>query len=184
MDELFGLPAHPLVVHAPVVLLPLAAIGAVATMVRPAWYARYRWLVLAVTAVGAVAAVIAAGTGEELEERMEEGASSAARRTIEEHAEAGEAARLFAVLFLFAVLAYVVVPWFVARRERAVAGDAGDAADVAARPAWLRPVLMVAVAATAVGSLVTIVDAGHSGADSVWGDLPAGEIDSDHDDGE
>ena len=183
MDELFGLPAHPLVVHAPVVLLPLAAIGAVATMVRPVWYDRYRWLVLAVTAIGAVAAVVAASTGEELEERVEEGASSVARRAIHEHAEAGEAARLFAVLFLIAVIAYVVVPWFLARRAGAAAVDgAGDA--VAVRPGWLRPVLMVAVAATAVGSLVTIVNAGHTGADSVWGDLPAGETDGHDDDGD
>lgn len=114
---------------------------------------------------------------------MEEGASSAARRAIHEHAEAGEAARLFAVLFLLAVIAYVIVPWFLARRAgAAVADGTGDEA-VAVRPTWLRPVLMVAVAATAVGSLVTIVNAGHSGAESVWGDLPAGEVDG-HDDGD
>jgi hypothetical protein len=187
MDELFGLPTHPLVVHAPVVLLPVAVIGVVATMIRPTWYARYRWLVLAVTAVGAVAAIVAAGTGEELEERVEEGASGAARRAIEEHAEAGEAARLFAVLFLVAVVAYVVVPWFLARRERGAAAvaDAGDTTHGATlRVSWLRPVLMVAVAATAVGSLVTIVNAGHSGADSVWGDLPAGEVDDGDGDGD
>lgn len=181
MDELFGLPAHPLVVHAPVVLLPLAVIGVVAMMIRPTWYDRFRWPVLAITVVGAIGAVIAAGTGEELEERVEDGASRAARQAIEEHAEAGEAARLFAVLFLLAVLAYVLVPWFLARRSRGE--TAGDGA-AAPRFTWMRPVLMVAVAITAVGSLVTIVNAGHSGADSVWGDLPAGEVEDHDDDGD
>jgi hypothetical protein len=138
--------------------------------------------------VGTLGAVLAAGTGEDLEERVEEGASGAARRAIGEHAEAGEAARLFAVLLLIAVAAYVIVPWFLARRAGAAAtsgntGGTRDAAAVAVRPAWLRAVLMVAVAATAVGSLVTIVDAGHSGADSVWGELPVGESDG-HDDGD
>ena len=35
IEELFGLPAHPLVVHAVVVLLPLAAITAIACAVMP-----------------------------------------------------------------------------------------------------------------------------------------------------
>lgn len=185
MDELFGLPAHPLVVHAPVVLLPLAVVGVVFMMVRPSWYHRFRWPVLLITAVGTFGAVIAASSGEELEERVEEGATAAARQAIEEHAEAGEAARLLAILFLVAVVAYVVVPWFLERRARRAATVDAGTADVAApgrsSPRWLTPALMVFVAVTAVGSLLTIIDAGHSGADSVWGDLPAGEVEDDDD---
>ena len=43
MDNITGLPAHPLLVHIPVVLLPLAAIGVVFLIVRRTWYVRYRW---------------------------------------------------------------------------------------------------------------------------------------------
>lgn len=180
MDELFGLPAHPLVVHAPVVLLPLAVVGVVFMMIRPTWYLRFRWPVLAITAVGTVGAIFAASSGEELEEQVEEGASRTARRAIEEHAEAGEIARTLAIVFFVAVLAYVVVPWFLDRRARSAAGSAEPVtAAAASMPRWLRPVLMVFVAVTAVGSLITIVNAGHSGADSVWGDLPAGEVEDD-----
>lgn len=182
MDELFGLPAHPLVVHAPVVLLPLAVVGVAAMMVRPAWYLRLRWPVLGITIVGAIGAVLAAGTGEELEELVEDSATREARRAISEHAEAGEAARLFAILFLLAVLAYVLVPWFLERRARSAAASDAPAGEAAPRwggPGWLRAVLMLAVAITAVGSLVTIIDAGHSGADSVWGDVTTGVDDGD-----
>ena len=35
IDDLFGIPAHPLVVHAAVVLLPLAAIGTVIVAAIP-----------------------------------------------------------------------------------------------------------------------------------------------------
>jgi hypothetical protein len=174
MDELFGLPAHPLVVHAPVVLLPLAVIGVAAMMIRPSWYARYRWPVLVLTAVGTIGAIFAASSGEELEELVEDGATRDARRLVEGHAEAGEMARTLAIAFFVAVLAFVVVPWFLERRTRAAAAGA--------TPRWLKPVLMVLVAVTAVGSLITIIDAGHSGADSVWGDLPAAEVDDDDDD--
>ena len=36
-----GLPAHPLIVHVPVVLIPLSIIGALACVSRPAWFGRY-----------------------------------------------------------------------------------------------------------------------------------------------
>lgn len=182
MDELLGLPAHPLVVHAPVVLLPLAVLGVAAMMVRPVWHARVRWPVLMITAAGTLGAIVAAGTGEGLEERVEDGASRDARRLIRDHADAGETARTLAIVFFVAVLAYVVVPWFLERRARRAAGSTEAADATASAPSWLRPVLMVFVAATAVGSLITIVDAGHSGADSVWGDPPAGQVDDGDDD--
>ncbi len=70
MVALIGLPTHPLVVHAPVVLLPLAAVGVALMLIRYEWYVRYRWATLTVGIAGAIGAVLAAGTGEELEERV------------------------------------------------------------------------------------------------------------------
>ena len=70
MKTIFGLPAHPLLVHIPVVLLPLAAVGAVMMAVRPAWNARYRWAVLVLGAVGAVGVVLAADAGQSLQEQI------------------------------------------------------------------------------------------------------------------
>ena len=40
-DTIDGLPVHALVVHAVVVLLPLALLGTIAIAVRPAWRARF-----------------------------------------------------------------------------------------------------------------------------------------------
>ena len=40
-DLINGLPVHPLVVHAVVVLLPLATLGLIAIAVRPAWRRTY-----------------------------------------------------------------------------------------------------------------------------------------------
>ena len=42
-DKLFDLPAHPLLIHAPIVLLPIAAIATVVLVVKPAWRARAGW---------------------------------------------------------------------------------------------------------------------------------------------
>jgi uncharacterized membrane protein len=186
MDELFGLPAHPLVVHAPVVLLPLAVIGAIAMMLRPSWYLHFRWPVLAIAAFGTVGAIFAASSGEEFEELVEDSKSGAAREAIEEHAEAGDMARNLAIVFLVAVVAFVLLPWFLERRARAAASAPTAAANAtsSAGPAWLKPVLMVFVALAAVGSLVTIIDAGHSGADSVWNDVGSSVDGGGDDDGD
>lgn len=176
MDTLFGIPAHPLVVHAPVVLLPLAFVGVVLMMVRATWFEHFKWPVFGITLIGAIGAIFATGSGEALEEQIEETEGREALRSIHGHAEAGEGARTFAILFLIALALWIFVPIFLARR-RAAAAAAGSTPEAEAAtsapasyggPRWLRPVLMVFVALTAIASMVTIIDAGHSGAESVW----------------
>jgi uncharacterized membrane protein len=56
INELFGLPAHPLLVHAAVVLLPLAALATIVVAVVPKTRRHYApvALVLAIAALGAV----------------------------------------------------------------------------------------------------------------------------------
>src|SRR5689334_10742605 len=84
LEELFGLPAHPIVVHAAVVLLPLAALGTLVCAAVPRWRRAYApiALVLALVALGAV--WLAQGSGEALEERVEE------TQLVEAHTEQGE----------------------------------------------------------------------------------------------
>lgn len=174
MDELLGLPAHPLIVHIPVAMLPLAALGVVVMLVRRAWYERYKWGVLVIGAIGTVGAIVATSTGEELEHRIGEVEGREAIRGIHEHAESGELARTLAIVFFVALAAYVLVPWFLDRRNGSTpAGlDAGAAAAAPkTQPSWLRPVLMAFVALAAVASMVSIIDAGHSGASKAWEDL-------------
>jgi len=63
--ELNGVPLHPLVVHAVVVLAPLAALTGLVYVVVPKWRWLLRWplVVLAVAAAGA--SVLAAREGSE-----------------------------------------------------------------------------------------------------------------------
>ena len=62
MDSISGLPAHPLLVHLPVVAIPLAAIGAVLLALRPGWRRAYGPVVVGLAALGAVGGVLAALT--------------------------------------------------------------------------------------------------------------------------
>ncbi len=69
-DLINGIPLHPLVVHAIVVLLPLATLGTIAIAVRPRWRTTYGPLVVAAALVATVLCPVATSSGEELERRV------------------------------------------------------------------------------------------------------------------
>jgi hypothetical protein len=166
MDTIGGAPAHPLLVHVPVVLLPLAALGVIVMLIKPAWHRRYRWAVLTIGAVGAIGAIWSASAGEDLEGRLRRAGE---RNTWEDHAEAGETARNVAILFAILLAAYVLIPWYLERRDRARQAKVdAPVASPSAVPRWAMIGLSVLVLAGAVGSVATVIDAGHSGAKSVW----------------
>jgi uncharacterized membrane protein len=184
MDTISGIPAHPLFVHIPAVLLPLAAIGAVILVIKASWNERYKWAVLVITGLGALGAILAAGAGESLEEAL----PANERASIHEHAEMGDTAKALALLFFLGVLAWVIVPWFLNRKAAAQTNAAQTnavGADVPATrtggPSWLKPVLAVIMLGTAAASVVTVIDAGHSGAKHVWQEEGSGGGDDDGD---
>lgn len=169
MDTISGIPSHPLFVHIPAVLLPLAALGVIVMLIRPAWHRRYRWAVLTVGVLGAIGAVMAANAGESLEHTLR---AAGEQNTWQDHAEAGELARTVALVFVSLLAAYVLIPWFLERRASTTAPAAGieggEQASSTAAPKWLMPLLSVLVLVGAAGSVWTVIEAGHSGAKSVW----------------
>ena len=66
MLTLGGVPAHPLVVHAVVVLLPLAAVGTLLVVARPLWRQQLGVWVLLLALAGVAAVPVATQTGEQL----------------------------------------------------------------------------------------------------------------------
>ena len=164
MKSFFGIPAHPLLVHIPAVLLPLAAVGVVVMLIRPAWHQRYRWAVLAIGFVGAVGAILAAGAGESLEHQIVAKEGRAAAAQWEDHVAAGETARLVAILFFVVLAAFVLVPWFLERRNAQTSSDAS-------LPRWASMVMAVLVLAGSAGTVTTVILAGHTGAKAAWCDI-------------
>ncbi len=166
MDTISGIPAHPLFVHIPAVLLPLAAILALIMLIKQAWFDRYKWVLLATAGLGALGAILAASSGESLEESIEK--AEGAQRAIREHAEAGETARLFGIVFFVVVAAWIFVPMFLARRRGGSGSTIDGATGTPAQPKWMRPVIAGLVVLSAGAATITVIDAGHSGATSVW----------------
>ena len=83
-DVIAGLPVHPLVVHAVVVLLPIMAVVTVLVAARTPWRGALRWVVVA-DALVLVSAVVADQSGEALQGRL----SQAGEKVAEDHGELG-----------------------------------------------------------------------------------------------
>ena len=92
--ELNGVPLHPLVVHAVVVLGPLAALTGLAYAFVPRWRWLLRWPLVVLAVVTAGAAVLAASAGEALLEARPE-----LEPLVEEHEESGELLRTVALVY-------------------------------------------------------------------------------------
>ena len=151
-DLVNGLPVHPLVVHAVVVLLPLSIIGTLAIAVRPSWRVRYGKLVVATSLVATILVPVASSSGESLEARVGNPG---------EHAELGDQLIWFALPVL--VLGAVLV-WMSHRQHRA---DGRTDADGGRRAITVVAALAV-VAGLAAG--VQVYRVGDSGARAAWGD--------------
>jgi hypothetical protein len=158
ISKLFGLPAHPLFVHLPVVLIPLAAVGAVMIAVRPAWRARLGALIVAAAGVGLAGIQLAIGSGEELEDLVKE------TEAVERHEDLAGITRLSVLFFFLAVTAFVVYD----RRLRSRAVPAGP--DTIAAPQRSRALIGLAVLTVAASVLATtaVVQSGHTGAQATW----------------
>ena len=142
-DTIAGLPLHPLVVHAVVVLLPLMALVTIAVALRPAWRSVAPWVVVADAAV-LVCAFVAKETGEQFQGRLSRLRGGAA--VAKEHADQGALLPYFALALLVAG----VVVWFARRRSGLTA---------------VSVVLAVVTGLAAIGWTVVV---GHSGAVDVW----------------
>lgn len=151
-SDIGGIPLHPLVVHAVVVLLPLAAVGVLLIAVVPAWRKNYATLVLVITAIATAAVPVATSTGEDLQETVSE------NPLVHKHAQLGDTALWFAL----PLLACAVALWWVARKERA---------DQAVSRGFVTVVAVVSVV-VALATTVQVVRIGHSGAKSVWQGTP------------
>ena len=146
LDLVLGLPVHPLVVHAVVVLLPLGALMVIALFVGKRWRAPMAWPTLAVLAVATVSTFLAAGSGEALEERVGDPGA---------HADWGERLQITS-----AVLLVVAGIWLVmAARKR--------------ESTLITTILGAAAVVVSVVALDVTAVTGHSGAEAAWKDAVA-----------
>ena len=158
MLKLFGLPAHPLLVHAPVVVLPLTVFAAILLGFRADWRAKL-WKFFAAAVVGMfISLLLAMQSGEALDDAFKGLAPT------KQHIEYAETTRLLTFGFLLLTLVEV---WLVRRRTRS---------RIDQEAAALRIERLVAYGVIAMGLIATVwmIRTGHEGAKAVWKDTKLG----------
>ena len=149
VDTFNGLPLHVLVVHAAVIVTPVAAIVALA-LVRPSWRTRLRWPVAAALIVAWLLVWLARASGEALQLAIKDQISvnKAAVAALDAHITMAD--KLNYVLFTLVVVA-VVFAWLLPKLPHA-AGTVGA----------------VVIAVLAVLVLGLAAQTGEQGARTAW----------------
>lgn len=147
-DTINGIPLHPLVVHAVAVLLPLAIVGTIAIVARPAWRRTHGILVVGVAAVATAMIPVATSSGESLEKHVGDPGK---------HAALGDQLIWFALPMLLLVVALVFL-------DRRAAADAGT---TSSSTTGIKVVAALAVAASLAAGF-QVYRVGDSGAKAAW----------------
>ncbi len=156
IDQIFGIPAHPLIVHLPVVFTPLIVIAAIALVVRRDWLSRFGIPLVIACVVLSFLCILATQSGESLQERVRE------TSLVQSHADLGEQMRNIVFLFTAFVIALVGYD-ILQRRGRTL-------------PAVGATILAALVVISGIGATVWDVRTGHEGAKSVWSATGTGKL--------
>ena len=176
-DSILGLPLHPLVVHAVVVLLPLAALGVIALTVVPRWRQRYAALVLIALVVATGSAFVAKESGEALARVVGEPG---------DHGEWGDLVPIAAFALLVVGGAWLATVMWGGRSGRrgatsaAIASSSGaegeaaparDRAPKSQRSGLGSTLFGAAASLVALAVLGVTMAAGHTGAKAAWSEV-------------
>lgn len=148
MKTFLGLPAHPLFVHAPLVLVPLVALAALALAVRPPWRRRYSTALAVAALVAMVATFLAMQSGEAFEPAVKDVVN------LDTHKSLANTTRLLVALFFLGSAGVAVL-------DR-MTSDERPWADKAAQA------VVAVTALLAVAGAVWMARTGHEGARLVW----------------
>lgn len=149
MNTIGDLPAHPLLVHAIVILTPLTAVLTILCAVWTAARERLVWLTLALSVTTVILTPFAIEAGEALIHQLPK------NPVLREHAELGDTAVFFVIGLLVVSLAITAL-----HRWGTRLGD---------REKLARVVVAVLAVVVGVATIYQIVRIGDTGAHAVWG---------------
>jgi uncharacterized membrane protein len=156
-----GLPAHPLFVHVPVILVPTAVIAAIVFMVRLDWFGRYGIALALVSIVAMSSVFLAAQAGAAL--RGELNLHGEAASLISEHSQA---AHILAIVFT--LFTAVLILAFAAYRISGGRPTGLGIADRLLGSTSMFNALRVLLVVLAIGSGYMTFRTGDLGAKAVW----------------
>ncbi|GAA1435980.1 hypothetical protein GCM10009616_34620 [Microlunatus lacustris] len=149
MNTLFGLPVHPLIVHATAVIVPAAALAVLLVTFWPRFRRWAGWGPAAAAATALVLVPLTTTSGESLQARLPQS------DLIQRHAQLGD----------------TLLPWTIGLLVGAAGLYWTHRTTGRSYPRRLTVAIAVVSVAAAVGTLVEVVIIGHSGATAAWSDV-------------
>jgi hypothetical protein len=156
-----GLPAHPLFVHVPVVLIPATIFAALACMVRTDWFSRYG-IALAVVSIAAMSSLfLTMQAGGALVGALH--LTGRAAQLISQHSQAAHI-----LAFVYVAFTAIVIITFAAQRISGGMATGLTIVDRLLAPRAMFTALRVVLVLLALGSAVMVFRVGDLGAKAVW----------------
>ena len=171
-NTILGIPAHPLLIHAAVIFIPLLIVGAIVYAAWPPFHGRIGWAVLALAIVAPFSALFAKLSGQDLRNRLiaRHEVSVKGLAQITQHNSYGNHTFWWTIGLGVATLLVLGYYWRLSQAAPAPAGDATatSTAGAAAAPAAFR--IGATVVTLVLGAIVGyyVLKTGDTGAHIVW----------------
>ena len=156
-----GLPAHPLFIHIPVVLIPVSVLGALASVAQPRWMTRYGILLCLCAIVAMSSIFLAMQAGGAL--RGELHLTGRAAQLINEHANAASV-----LAFVFIAFTAILILTFSSQRISQGMPTGLVIADRALGSARTYQALRIVLVLLAIVAAFSVYRVGDLGAKAVW----------------
>ena len=157
--EINGLPLHPLVVHAAVVFLPLAALLSLMYAAVPRWRWAFRWPMVGMTAAALGSVMTAYFSGRNFLDQRPELKQSSAVKLHQERADV-----LFWITIVFAVLV-ALSAWGLGGPSGLISGRFGRGR----HNPLVEWSLVAMLSIMSISALAMVIQTGDAGAKAVWG---------------
>jgi hypothetical protein len=168
-----GLPAHPLFVHVPVILIPTVAAGGLILVAKPGWFERHSAWLCALTVFALAALNLTMSAGDALRNDLGLYGNSTAANLISRHAAAAGKLRVFMIFFTAAFIVAVALDRQSRGKTTGIGWIDSLVGSVFSVVRSLKPVRIV-MGLLAVGCLYFVFLTGDLGARAVWaGRLPS-----------
>jgi len=158
-----GLPAHPLFLHVPVILIPVATIWALVLVARPAWFMRSGVALGILTVVALAGTFLTIGAGDALRNALHLNGGFGPAALIARHAHAASILRLLMIAFT----AVLIVALLAHRIAGGMPTGRPSLDSLLTRPAVLI-LLRIALAVLAILCAYFVFHTGDLGAKAVW----------------
>jgi hypothetical protein len=156
-----GLPAHPLFVHVPVVLIPATILAALACMVKTEWFSRYG-IALAVVSIGAMSSIfLTMQAGGALQSALH--LQGQAAHLISEHSQAAHY-----LAFIYVAFTAIVIITFASQRISGGMPTGLRLIDTALSPRSVFTALRLLLVVLSLAAAVMVFRVGDLGAKAVW----------------